>query len=48
MKKIIFILLLSGFIANAQDKEPIAWEFRWGHSNDLREFEPDTIKQKKY
>ncbi|MCB9221493.1 MAG: T9SS type A sorting domain-containing protein [Ignavibacteria bacterium] len=45
MKKIVFIILLCGFILNAQDKEPIPWKFRWGHSDELRVFSPDSIKQ---
>lgn len=45
MKKIIFMIFLCGFILNAQDKEPIPWKFRWGYSDDLRIFSPDSIKQ---
>jgi hypothetical protein len=46
MKKLIILILFTVIVTNAQDSEPNAWKFRWGYSNDIREFEPDTIKQK--
>ena len=47
MKKLLIIslLLLTCTIIFAQDKEPNAWEFRWGKINTPRVFDLDEFKQ---
>ncbi|MCB0703338.1 MAG: hypothetical protein R2863_09015 [Candidatus Kapaibacterium sp.] len=45
MKKLICIFIFCFGILQSQDKEPIPWKFRWGYSDDLRVFSPDSIKQ---
>lgn len=45
MKKVLILIILNICILNAQDSEPELWEFRWGYSNDLRIFNPDSVKQ---
>ena len=45
MKKLLIILFFSFGLINAQDSEPQPWNFKWGYSDSLRPFSPDSIKQ---
>jgi len=47
MKKYLILLMfcLSFLSLHSQDREPNAWKFRWGFSNEPRVFEPDSVKQ---
>ena len=45
MNKILFLILISFSLLYSQDKEPNSLKFRWGDSQSLRPFEPDSFKQ---
>ena len=42
----LFAILTIFVVAEAQDREPLPWLFRWGFSDTERAFVPDSFKQK--
>ena len=45
MKTLIFLLLISFSLINAQDNEPTPWQYVWGYSTTPRPFVLDSFPQ---